>query len=206
MPYYGPKSLNERGDTIYYTLAQEATSFTKLGESTELDSLGKSHTALISENEGLIDSSKSCIVIFINKQTESKLAGLLEFEKYKKEKLTNLPIYIIQGPSPIPIKITKNYYENYLKDSLGIHLENIFLRAIKGTTDDYEKIKAAYFLKKPIHVFDYFAVLIDKNRHIRGYYDPTYISEVKRMIEEYKHLVLKDEHANMQTTNKIEQK
>ncbi|MFY8185220.1 MAG: hypothetical protein ACOVLD_04055, partial [Bacteroidia bacterium] len=117
-----------------------------------------------------------------------------------------LDVYIIQYISA-PSKQNVNYYETYLKDSLGITMTNFFFRTINvGKAEKYDSIRKIFFKQKPIHVFNYFAVLVDKDRHIRGYYDPTYISEVKRMIEEYKHLVLKDEHANMQDVNKIEKK
>ena len=36
-------------------------------------------------------------------------------------------------------------------------------------------------------------MLIDQDRHIRGYYDGRYVSEIKRLIEEYQHLRLKEE-------------
>jgi len=117
-----------------------------------------------------------------------------------------LDIYIVQAISPSPNKNDDNYYESYLKDSLSITMSNFFYRTMKSERNDLESIRKIFFNQKPIHVFNYFAVLVDKDRHIRGYYDPTYISEVKRMIEEYKHLVLKDEHANMQDVNKIEKK
>jgi hypothetical protein len=120
-----------------------------------------------------------------------------------------LDVYIIQFQSleAIPNEKNANYYENFLKDSLSITMSNFFYRTLfVYEREEYDSIRKIFFKQKPIHVFNYFAVLVDKDRHIRGYYDPTYISEVKRMIEEYKHLVLKDEHANMQDLNKIEKK
>ena len=52
----------------------------------------------------------------------------------------------------------------------------------------------------------YFFVLVDSKRHIRGYYDARYISEIKRLIEEYQHLRLKHEKKNLINQNKIENK
>lgn len=62
-----------------------------------------------------------------------------------------------------------------------------------------------YFNQKPVYVFDYFVALIDKQRHIRGYYDPTFNAEVKRMIDDYKHLKIRDGYAQTQKQNDIKQ-
>jgi len=65
-------------------------------------------------------------------------------------------------------------------------------------------LSKTYFNQKPYYVSDNFMVLVDKERHIRGYYDPQFDSEVKRMIQEFQHLKLRDEHAIMEEKNKIE--
>ena len=48
-----------------------------------------------------------------------------------------------------------------------------------------------------------FFVLVDENRNVRGYYDGRYVAELKRLIEEYQHLRLKEEKNNMLEKNKI---
>ncbi len=222
MAYYGPKTLGAKGDTIYYTVPGSALEFGKLWEKSYVDSLGNPNAIQYFDIDSSKKQSGAQLVLFVDKNQQEKLAGLLEFEKYKKEKLDMLDVYIIQCPMGVPEKRGKgyyveyhlvqeknneNYYENYLKDSLGITMSNFYYRTLwVNNKEDYDSIRKIFFHQKPIHVFNYFAVLIDRDRHIRGYYDPTYISEVKRMIEEYKHLVLKDEHANMQDVNKIEKK
>lgn len=206
MVYYGPKTLDVKGDTVYYTVPESALEFGKIWQESNLDSLGNPYLSAYLEKDSSKKQSGAQLVLFVDKNQQEKLAGLLEFEKYKKEKLDMLDVYIIQYISA-PSKQNVNYYETYLKDSLGITMTNFFFRTINvGKAEKYDSIRKIFFKQKPIHVFNYFAVLVDKDRHIRGYYDPTYISEVKRMIEEYKHLVLKDEHANMQDVNKIEKK
>ena len=49
-------------------------------------------------------------------------------------------------------------------------------------------------------------VLIDAASRIRGYYDARYITEVKRLIEEYQHLRLKEEKQLLLKSNEIIQK
>ena len=46
-------------------------------------------------------------------------------------------------------------------------------------------------------------MLIDHNRHVRGYYDGRYVSEIKRLIDEYQHLRLKEEKQKLIETNEI---
>ncbi len=209
MAYYGPKTLDVKGDTVYYTVPESALEFGKIWQESNLDSLGNPYLSAYLEKDSSKKQSGAQLVLFVDKNQQEKLAGLLEFEKYKKEKLDMLDVYIIQFQSleAIPNEKNANYYENFLKDSLSITMSNFFYRTLcVYEREEYDSIRKIFFKQKPIHVFNYFAVLVDKDRHIRGYYDPTYISEVKRMIEEYKHLVLKDEHANMQDLNKIEKK
>jgi len=206
MAYYGPKTLDAKGDTVYYTVPESALEFGKSWEETSIDSSGTEISVRFFDRDSSKKQSGAQLVLFVDKNQQEKLAGLLEFEKYKKEKLDMLDVYIVQQTSA-SMKENKNHYEDYLKDSLGITMSNFYFRTLwVNNKEGYDSIRKIFFKQKPIHVFNYFAVLVDKDRHIRGYYDPTYISEVKRMIEEYKHLVLKDEHANMQDVNKIEKK
>jgi hypothetical protein len=46
-------------------------------------------------------------------------------------------------------------------------------------------------------------MLIDHNRHVRGYYDGRYVSEIKRLIDEYQHLRLKEEKQKLIQNNEI---
>lgn len=222
MAYYGPKTLDSKGDTVYYTIPESALDFGKIWQESYLSSDSTVYTIKSFEKDTLKKQGAQ-LILFIDKNQQEKLGGLLEFEKYKKEKLDMLDVYIIQCPNGVPEKRglpgyrqdynlvqkknNENFYETYLKDTLGITMSNFYYRTLLvNNREEYDSIRKLFFNQKPIHVFNYFAVLVDKDRHIRGYYDPTYISEVKRMIEEYKHLVLKDEHANMQDVNKIERK
>ena len=198
MAYYGPKKVAQNGDTLYYSLPDNALDFGTFYKSTT-DSLGE----LINK---LPKTNNSFLIIFCDKNQENKLAGILELEKYKKEKLDLIDLKIVQVQDSLPFRNDSLFYVNRLIKQFGIQTKSISLTTVKDGQQEFEEIRALYFAQKPIHVFNYFAVLVDKERHIRGYYDPTFVSEVKRMIEEYKHLVLKDEHAGMQENNKIESK
>lgn len=220
MAFYGPKTLDEKGDTLYYTLPDSAVQFDEI--SLKKGKHGSSDVSFTTIwNDSVSNKNKAFIVILLKPESKDKLTGLLEFEKYKKVKIKDVPVMLVNpNLHDIPDLDTSkssyeiNYSRKFLKDSLGIEMSNFRLVFMKdgnfwpsgSLKFDYKKYTNLYFNQKPEHVFDYFAVLVDKDRHIRGYYDPTFTSEVKRMIEEYKHLVLKDEHANMQETNKIEKK
>jgi hypothetical protein len=220
MAFYGPKTVDAKGDTVYYSVPKEALDFCEVY--LDSDSSG-SGTAFFTTpfKEKPVSSKEAFFMILLKPGTKQKLGGLLEYEKYKGEKLKRIPFMIaatdlrdLPGTDNAPGDRKLNYSEKYLKDSLGIRMPNfhfVFMMnelfwkkpQLDFNDDAYTK---AFFSNKPGHVLGYFAVLVDKNKHIRGYYDPTYISEVKRMVEEYEHLVLKDEHAEMQKTNAIEKK
>jgi hypothetical protein len=199
MAYYGPKKVVQNGDTLYYTLPENALDFGTFFRKFQSDSI----TELINK---LPENQNSFLIIFCDQNQENKLAGILELEKYKKEKLDLIDLKIVQLQDSLPFENDTLFYSNRLIMQFGIQTKSISLVTVNGGQKEFEKLRDLYFVQKPIHVFNYFAVLVDKERHIRGYYDPTFVSEVKRMIEEYKHLVLKDEHAGMQENNKIESK
>lgn len=200
MPYYGPRSLDEKGDTIYYTLPDEAFDFGTISKDIEADTIGSGLTNLeYNRNMQVKNDTGAFVVVFVKAGDDSKLNGLLEYEKYKGEKLENIHIYVVKETTIM--SDSSSNVDQMLRANPNFSLNNPNL-----DSDSFYSLNEYYFTGKPIYVMDYFAVLIDKDHHIRGYYDPTFISEVKKMIEEYKHLVLKDEHANMQENNSIEKR
>jgi hypothetical protein len=203
MAYYGPKTVDAKGDTVYYSVPEAGFEF---GNAFPCDVPTDTFTTrsmdCYTRDKQIYPSKDAFIVLFVQKENEPKLGGLLEYAKYKKEKLTTLKILLI-----------KEWEQLHKADTLAntvnalLQTDSLFhLRYSSPDRNSFKALKEFYFVRKPGHVFDYFAVLVDKDHHIRGYYDPTYISEVKRMIEEYKHLVLKDEHAEMQEKNEIQKK
>lgn len=182
LPFFGPKSLSGT-DTLYYRISNSQ----------------------LNENE-LNDTVRFPLyaICFTKKEYAKdlyRMGGLVEYLKYKKENIEHVPIFVAIANEEDSLKqdtvnvkrdlklINENLYQIYYpaKDSLKILNEN-------------------YFKDKPYYVFNSFIVLVDVKRHIRGYYDGRYVSEVKRLIEEYKHLRLKEEKKILINENKIEDK
>jgi hypothetical protein len=69
----------------------------------------------------------------------------------------------------------------------------------------YDSLTYGYFKEKPYYIDFSFFMLIDRQRHIRGYYDGRYVSEIKRLIDEYQHLRLKEEKQKLLKVNEIKQ-
>jgi hypothetical protein len=212
MAYYGPKIPGEKGDTLYYTLPDKAFELYSLIREQKTDSLGNDVLSDVLKEKQL--AGKSFIVLFVgeNPKRKDKLSGLMDFIKYKEKEAKELPIVMIKGddcisgPNYPMVKGRSSELDlsaKYMVDSLGINFTNISLLS-PAADDQIDQLKRMYFEGKPSHIMYHFAVLVDKNRHIRGYYDPDYFGEVKRLDQEYKHLVLKEEHMKMEETDKIE--
>ncbi|MEO8761327.1 MAG: hypothetical protein ABI388_08235, partial [Bacteroidia bacterium] len=144
------------------------------------------------------------LILFLDNKLRKdgyKLEALFDYAQYKPAEFKNIPLFFISNFNDA----CEGYKENQeLKgdfDSLKINLPSFHPLLAHGNN-----AKEAYFKGKPNYVFNYFAVLIDKKRHIRGYYDPSQNSEIKRMVQEYKHLKTKDEYANTLEQNKIYKK
>jgi hypothetical protein len=172
MPYYGPKKLDAKGDTIYYAVTD--TFFHPVPDRKKISTY---------------------VALFLNPALRSegyKLAGLYDFIRFKPQELRDVEIVIA-------------YANKSDFDSLKINQPNIH-PAMVNYTDRAQFLTSTFFRQKPIHVFDYFAVLVDRDNHIRGFYDPTFNAEIKRMIQEYKHLKIRDGYAQTQSQNNIEKK
>lgn len=186
LPYYGPKTYDGK-DTVFYKV--EETTLTKL-------------TGDIATQEK-IDTVRFPLytIVFINqqyKQDAFRLSGLLEYTQYKKSNVDQLPLFLVSSYIDSLPSITYRY-----KDSLKITNTNI--QELYSDEATIDQINKQYFAKKPYYVDSSYIVLVDKKRHIRGYYDGRYVSEVKRLLEEYKHLRLKEEQHVMLKNNAIQQ-
>ena len=95
---------------------------------------------------------------------------------------------------------------NSLKEMEKLSLSSKNVLNFYWNQKSFDSLNISYFKQKPYYVDYSFFVLIDKNRHIRGYYDARYVSEIKRLTEEYQHLRLKEEKEQMIKTNTIESK
>lgn len=182
--YYGPKRLAPNGkDTIYYSVR-------------DLKFLNNNlDTIMLDTNQ-----YKAFIMAFIKPEyikEKFRINQFLTLAHYEPGKIRHIPIFLVY-----PIPSDKKFF--HLKDSLKITLDNI--QSLYLPDSIFQKINQKVFLQKPYYVDYSFAVLIDKNRHIRGYYDWRYADEVKRSIQEFNHLIIKEGYKETLRKNKIEQR
>lgn len=183
MPYFGPKTVTENGDTSYYRLPEF-------------------YFRLKNNDSLMLDTATFPVyaILFIDKQLKKegyKLPAIYDYIKYKSKDIQQVPIVVVTD-------YRESLNNNSEFDSLQLGLPN-FHSVMLDLSNRQAVLTNSYFNQKPVHVFDYFLVLVDKKRHIRGYYDPSYNAEVKRMIDEYKHLKIRDEYAETLKQNDIRQ-
>ncbi len=183
LPYYGEKLLNKNGDTIYHKVSD------LFYEKVNVDSSVNFKQEKI--NYPLY------VIVFIDKKYRDdsyRLTGLWEYLNYKKQKIERIPFILVteyeNGKSQAHDELLK----------LGNH-NNIHFFGLESL--DFKFQIKDYFTKKPYYIDYSFFLLIDANRNIRGYYDARYVSEFKRLIEEYQHLRLKEEKQKLIDKNEI---
>ncbi|MCX8080316.1 MAG: hypothetical protein N3F09_03670 [Bacteroidia bacterium] len=139
----------------------------------------------------------SIVAFLVQDEFENKqyyVQSLLETLRFKPEKVKEIPMvfYYLKD---------KNYdFFNYL----GTTATNLCLIPLDSL--DFFSLKKSIYAHKPVHVFEYFGVLLDAKNHIRGYYNFTFTDEVKRMVQEYRHLRLKEEVNFIRKNHVIEQR
>lgn len=191
LPYYGPK-IAAGSDTIFYKVNSTFKVFSNKRDtiqtlkSFELDTVNYPLFAV-------------CFIKQSYKKDNYRLAGLSEYAQYKKDKIKLVP-FIIVTPCSGPNDST------CLKEMEKLSVGNNNILSMYWNSVSFDSLNLSYFKQKPIYIDYSFFVLVDKNRHIRGYYDARYVSEIKRLTEEYQHLRLKEEKEQMLKTNKIESK
>ena len=209
MAYYGPKTVNSKRDTVYYSVP-DVYFREKLNivQQVTYDAGGNETKVNIPKFDSLkIDTTNYpvYIILFLDsglRKDGYKVKALIDYVQYKPKEFKGVPMFFISD-------VDAAYGNGIIKgkelrgdfDSLQINLPSFHPLLAEGKTAN-----EAYFKGKPYYVFNYFAVLVDKHRHIRGYYDPNQNSEVKRLVQEYKHLKTKDEYANTLKQNDLEQK
>lgn len=191
LPYYGEKTaigkdtIYQKVNDVFYELPKTNTAFN-----------GFKQHALDTLNEPLF------AVCFIKKdyaKDNYRMAGLSEYVQFNKSKIKEIPFVIVTPYSQ--------------KDSLPQLKEFEKLSALNNNIYNYhwsehafDSLNRTYFINKPYYIDYSFFVLVDKQRRIRGYYDGRYVGEIKRLIEEYQHLRLREEKDEMVKKNKIEDK
>lgn len=182
LPFYGPKKAIAAGDTQYYQVTDR---FYALSPGDSASTLQQS------VKEGLY------AIVFINQKYRPdsyRLTGLWEYLSYKNSKVEHIPFVLVteteDGKSTAAAELKK----------LSTYPNVSFYTWPKAGFDSLTK---TYFKDKPYYIDYSFFLLVDANRHIRGYYDGRYVSELKRLIEEYQHLRLKEEKKKLIDANEI---
>lgn len=185
--YYGPKVLSGK-DTVYYAV------------NARFNEITLNHTL----NAFTLDTINYPLfaVSFIKQKYKTdnyRMAGLSEYIQFKKEKISEIPFIIVTECDEA--NTTACFREFEL-----LHAKTPMVKNYYWPAASFDSLNYSYFTEKPIYVDYSFFVLVDTKRNIRGYYDARYISEIKRLIEEYQHLRLKHEKKNLINQNKIENK
>jgi len=183
--FYGPKALDEKKDTVFYKVSSEFFS------PSDQDSTGLSPF--------IIDEKKYPFyaIMFIKEsyyKDSYRLTGLWEYLKYKKEKVGHIPIFIVT---------TFENKRSVTQENLVRLTDNENVHFLALTPQHFDSLNLSYFSQKPYYIDYSFFVLVDNNRNIRGYYDSRYSAEVKRLVDEYKHLRLKEEKQKIIRDNEI---
>ena len=213
MAYFGPKTVDAKGDTAYYSVPELNFNTCWAKISTSKDSSGAEITTREFKTDSLnldtVNYPVYCIIFLDPKLRKEgyKINGLIDYVKYKTKELKQIPVIFVSS------KLSANEFTGDKKDttylngdfdSIPIKLANFVpIRLANNNRDSL--LRETYFKQKPYYVFDYFMVLVDKKRNIRGYYDPTFNAEITRMIADYKHLKIRDEYAQTQKQNAIKQ-
>lgn len=193
LPYYGPKTLVGK-DTVYYEAGSGFKAFSN----------SKDNNAERSLTDIYLDTNRFPLfaISFIKpsyKNDNYRMAGLSEYAQYKKDKIKLIPFVVVSPCDGPQDNACLNEFEK-----LKTGNPNIFTMYWKQAS--FDSLNLTFFKGKPVHIDYSFFVLVDKNRHIRGYYDARYVSEIKRLTEEYQHLRLKEEKQQIIKNNQIENK
>ncbi len=186
LPYYGPKKAVTKGDTVFHTVTDTFY---------EPEVAGKEKIQLSASDYPIFS------VAFIDNKYRPdayRLTGLWEYLTYKKTKIGHIPFFLVvrtdeEGGSQVYDELKK----------LSAHTNVRFL-SLPGK--EFDAAVKNYFSEKPYYIDYSFFLLIDQHRHVRGYYDARYVSEFKRLSEEYQHLRLKEEKQKIIDKNEIHSK
>lgn len=187
LPYFGPKAL-AGSDTVYYTATDHFKKIT--GDSSLTD------IQLDTANYPLF---AVCFIKQDYKKDNYRLAGLSEYAQYKKEKIKHIPFIIV---TPYNGSADSSGFSGLSKLQEG----NKDILPLCWPQASFDSLNRVFFKAKPVYIDYSYFVLVDKNRHIRGYYDARYVAEVKRLTEEYQHMRLKEEKEKVIKINQIESK
>lgn len=184
MAFYGPRYFsNETNDTVYHDISRLPV-YSSHGLTQPANFDGQVLAVAILSPE--------------NKTDNYKMRGLIEYATMKQNYIAPVEVRIL-----VPVDDTATVC-NYA-DSLHLTLDNIKFWYFKSSQLAFIR-DSVLFNRKPYYVMPHFFALIDNKKHIRGYYDGNFVAEIKRLITEYQHLRLRDEHVKMESGDKIEKK
>jgi hypothetical protein len=185
LPVYGPKKIVGPEDTLFYHVQDHFYGFKAN------DSIDQTYQIISNDKYPLY------AIMFIKNAYSNdsyRIPGLWEYLNYKNNKIEHIPVFLAVetegGKSAIYGNLKK------LRNYSNVHFRNTH-------TLNFDSLNRCYFKDKPYYIDYSFFVLVDANRHIRGYYDGRYVSEIKRLIDEYQHLRLKEEKQRMINNNEI---
>lgn len=185
LPFYGPKTAIAKGDTLYHKVTDSFYQQDK-----------QDSTQLITET---FDQAKFPLyaIVFINsnyRKDSYRLTGLWEYLNYKKQKIDHIPFVLVT-------EFENGRSQGYDELKKLASNENVYFAGWKKSS--FDSITKTYFAEKPYYIDYSFFALVDANRNVRGYYDARYVSEIKRLIDEYQHLRLKEEKQKLLKSNEI---
>lgn len=185
LPIYGPKKVIAEGDTGFYKVSDR---FYK--------QISEGSSELIATAIDTATSPLYAIMFIKDKYREDayRLTGLWEYLNYKKQKVEHIPFVLVTEHDGVSSKAGTELKK--LSDNENVHF-------YVWKKNSFDSIVKSYFAEKPYYIDYSFFMLIDRNRHVRGYYDARYVSEIKRLIDEYQHLRLKEEKQKLIETNEI---
>lgn len=181
--HYGPKKVIGKNDTDYYKVPDS----------------GFYERSPLNEKQIVIDTTNYPVyaIAFIKRHYSNesyRVPGLWEYLNYKKDKVEHIPFFLVAEETDSSAIIRETLQK--MGDSKNVH----FLGLKQPAFDSINKL---YFTGKPIHIDYSFFCLIDSKRNIRGYYDGRFVSEIKRLTEEYQHLRLKEEKQKLIQENEV---
>ncbi len=185
LPFYGPRKVVAANDTIYYNVTDSFYSLDQKDSLPHLETLSKEKYPLYA-------------LMFIKdeyKKNDLRLAGLWEYLNYKKQKIEHIPFILITA--------SENGRSEMQNDLKKITEVNSNVHFYTWNKQSFDSINNSYFVQKPYYIDHSFFVLVDINRNIRGYYDGRYVAEIKRLIDEYQHMRLKEEKNKLIQNNEI---
>lgn len=184
LPHYGPKVLKENTkDSLYYEVPDYF--YSEHCDSSALpEQLSKKQFPLYA-------------IVFVSEKYRGdayRLTGLWEYLNYKADKIDHIPFILVS-----PEKNGQSFPQDELRKLS--ESKNVHFRTWPSTS--YDSLVKIYFKEKPYYIDYSFFMLVDAQRNIRGYYDARYVSEIKRLIDEYQHLRLKEEKQLLIYENEI---